>query len=43
MHRALCRAQPGYFGVFVDSTFEAGMSRPCATFSNPSLSSEQVL
>ena len=41
--RCCCvRVQPGYFGLYIDSTFERGMSRPCATFDNPCLASEQV-
>ena len=34
--------QVGYFGLFVDGSFERGMSRPAATFENPCLASAET-
>ncbi|CAD7703382.1 unnamed protein product [Ostreobium quekettii] len=34
--------QVGHFGLFIDSTFDGGMSRPSATFSSPCLASAQT-
>ncbi len=39
---ALMCMQEGYFGLFVDGTLDAGMSRPSATYANPCLASEEV-
>ncbi len=35
-------AQVGYYGLFVDGSFEHGMSRPAATFENPCLASAET-
>ena len=35
-------SQVGYFGLFVDGSFERGMSRPAATFENPCLASAET-
>ncbi len=34
--------QAGYFGLYVDSTFERGMSRPCSTYNNACLAADEV-
>ena len=34
--------QAGYFGLYVDSTFERGMSRPCSTYNNHCLAADEV-
>ena len=34
--------QAGYFGLYVDSTFERGMSRPCSTYNNQCLAADEV-
>ncbi|KAK9919117.1 hypothetical protein WJX75_009510 [Coccomyxa subellipsoidea] len=34
--------QVGYYGLFIDSSFEKGMSRPSATFSNFCLAADEV-
>jgi hypothetical protein len=34
--------QVGHYAMFVDSTLEAGVSRPSATYASPCLASEQV-
>ena len=34
--------QAGYFGLYVDSTFEQGMSRPCSTYNSQCLAADEV-
>ncbi len=34
--------QAGYFGLYVDSTFEKGMSRPCSTYNSQCLAADEV-
>ena len=36
------RLQAGYFGLYVDSTFELGMSRPCSTYNSQCLAADEV-
>eukprot|EP00955_Chlamydomonas_euryale_P088959 364426-Chlamydomonas_euryale.AAC.25 len=35
-------SQDGHFALYVDSTLDAGMSRPIATFGNDPLSAQQI-
>jgi hypothetical protein len=41
-HDLLFGCQVGYYGLFIDSSFEKGMSRPSATFSNFFLAADEV-